>query len=835
MKNMTIVVTGDICLNRIQWVSKPSNPQGLNWQKHNTFKNIFLGGGALLLANLVRLSTNSKVISPSMCDTECELIHSALELGQFPKFGENSAEKVYRVQKFLGFSGPDSADTKLLDVSEDDPQANMVIIDDDNNGFNMHRKFWPLALSQEEHRPIVIYKMNKPAGNSNLWFHLDKFHKERTIVVINSEDMRSQGVNISKSLSWEKTAEDFVWQINHNPNLSFLNGCRHLVVPFGLEGCIYYQNHGESESVLHFIPYEVEGDFSKKYSGEMYGLTSCFVAALARYMVEDPSDPAELDTLSTLINEGIKEGMVAAQNYFIEGFGKSVDPKAFPFPSIFHENNKKIIVKEHVQDVKIPGEKKEDLVWNILDDKSYSSLVEIAYNVVKFGAQKALGHIPIAGFGHLKTVDRMEIESYRSINNLMREYIATENTMRPLSIAVFGTPGSGKSFGVTEVATSIAPGQIVKLTFNLSQFNSTDELVKAFHIARDYSLQGKLPLLIFDEFDSDFRGELGWLKYFLAPMQDGMFREGENEHPIGKAIFVFSGGTSSTFDEFSGESISETEEKNLFNKAFRMSKGFDFISRLRGYVNILGPNPVSEQDSLYVIRRAMMLRSLIIRKAPHLINENRETQIDNGVLRALLKVPRFKHETRSMEAILDMSMVNNAKKWEQSHLPSQEQLKLHVDEESFMRHLMHDAFFSEKIEMLAAHLYGAYMENKEKPISWENISKESRAFYMDLARNIPEALLCIKYDIVSCSEEFEPVILKSGELELLAQYEHTRWLLHKKNRGWKHGETFSREDMIDPYLLSYSLLPKKKKEEIVGFVSKWTGALAKVNYTLCRS
>ena len=48
-----------------------------------------------------------------------------------------------------------------------------------------------------------------------------------------------------------------------------------------------------------------------------------------------------------------------------------------------------------------------------------------------------------------------------------------------------------------------------------------------------------------------------------------------------------------------------------------------------------------------------------------------------------------------MEAILEMSLLTNAKKWEQSYLPSKEQMRLHVDEEEFLRHLMHDTFFSD--------------------------------------------------------------------------------------------------------------------------------------------
>ena len=42
-------------------------------------------------------------------------------------------------------------------------------------------------------------------------------------------------------------------------------------------------------------------------------------------------------------------------------------------------------------------------------------------------------------------------------------------------------------------------------------------------------------------------------------------------------------------------------------------KGPDFVSRLRGYVNIMGPNPPSDDVFACIVRRAMLLRSLIER------------------------------------------------------------------------------------------------------------------------------------------------------------------------------------------------------------------------------
>jgi pantothenate kinase-related protein Tda10 len=57
----------------------------------------------------------------------------------------------------------------------------------------------------------------------------------------------------------------------------------------------------------------------------------------------------------------------------------------------------------------------------------------------------------VGKFKGLRTVDRSEIESYQSIRNLMKEYIAKENPKTPLCMAVFGPPGSGKSFGVNQL------------------------------------------------------------------------------------------------------------------------------------------------------------------------------------------------------------------------------------------------------------------------------------------------------------------------------------------------------------------------------------------------
>lgn len=847
INDFKIVVSGDICINSLYWITDPQNKKGLNWQNNLTMHRVSFPGEALLLAQFITLAIDSCILSPRLQEVAAtelnDFITATAEAELFPVFanGENTG-KVYRVKRFLGFTGPASGITKLLPIANDDANADMVIIDDENNGYHSNAAYWPLALKTPEKKPIVLYKMSNPDQSNNLWRKLKNCHLDKTIVIINSDDLRSKGANISKSLSWERTAQDFEWQINNNPNLSFLAQCRHLIVLFGMEGAIYHKNEEALESRLYFLPYEFEGGSIADSQGKMSGITSCFVAGIARSIVLGTENNEEI---ATSIGEGIREGIAATQRYFIEGLGKNIGEDSFPSSGIFAENENDFIYKEYVQDVAIPScdDTGSDSYWYILKDKSSNNLADIAYSIVKNGVQRALKFIPIAQFGNLKTVDRAEIESYRSLKKLMGEYISTTNTTRPLCIAVFGTPGSGKSFGITEVAASIAPGLIQKLTFDLSQLSSTTELITVFHKVRDICLEGKLPLVFFDEFDSGFEGKLGWLKYFLAPMQDGVFREGDSLHSIGKAIFVFAGGTSSTMNEFCGENL-EDEEYRRFLVDFKNAKGPDFSSRLRGYVDILGPNQTDiHSDQLFIIRRAILLRALVEKKAPHLISDKGGAQIDNGVLRALLKVPRYKHESRSMEAIVEMSLLTNAKKWEQSFLPSTEQLKLHVDEEAFLRHLMHDTFFSEKIESLAIAIHEKDRELNQHDINvdpeglkkWENLTEDYRESVRAQVKRIPDALLTINYEVVSVKETPTFAAFTENELNRLAAYEHTNWYSYQKKAGWKKGVVKNKTAKTDPALVNWNALPQSNKYRVYQMVTIWPEILANANFKIERS
>lgn len=298
------------------------------------------------------------------------------------------------------------------------------------------------------------------------------------------------------------------------------------------------------------------------------------------------------------------------------------------------------------------------------------------------GAAK-LPEIKYFELGKLKTVDRAEVEGLCGLKRLIHGYPAQLAALdgkaeTPLCLAVFGAPGSGKSFGVKQIAANLAAQsdagqgtfQISKriLEFNVSQFTELGDLANAMQDIREERLAGKIPVVIFDEFDASFGGQgFGWLKYFLMPMQDGKFRDEQTDYRTGGCIMVFAGGINHNFAEFTGRQR---------DKEFATAKGPDFISRLRGVLNIPSmTRDDSQRFPLWQIRRAGLLHNYLESKGAKMT--------DLRLLDALLTVGRFHHGARSLEAIIQMCDKNAQGQIDLTSLPRREQLDLHVDANEF--------------------------------------------------------------------------------------------------------------------------------------------------------
>lgn len=234
--------------------------------------------------------------------------------------------------------------------------------------------------------------MSRPLYQGKLWELVRKAHCDRIVVVVSANDLRADGVNISRRLSWERTAKDFVWQIACNSSMIDLANSANLVVRFGIDGAIHYtRRDGRVESRLYYDPPVAEDGFRDDCPGEMLGFTSAFVAALTARIAKEGL---------SAVGEGVRDGLHSSRRLFREGFGKTGFGHNYPGAEIFQPDDG---VETQFADVVIPNptapEPADPQFWCILKDLRGARLEDVAYDIVKEGEAHALKNVPVGKFG----------------------------------------------------------------------------------------------------------------------------------------------------------------------------------------------------------------------------------------------------------------------------------------------------------------------------------------------------------------------------------------------------------------------------------------------------
>jgi hypothetical protein len=779
---------------------------------------------------------------------------------------DTKLKKVWRVQEFLGQTRARtdiSVSDKWEKVVDAPLDPDLIILDDAALGFRDNPEYWPHALLSDNSRPWILLKMARPVADGKLWHHLQRNHANKLVVVITANDLRCHTeVHISRQISWERTAQDVVWELLFNPHVNALTRCAHVVVSFDTAGAVLLSRKADNtiDAVLFFDPNVMEGEWEDQIKGYMTGYITCLTAGIARDLMVNTSEPN--------LPCGIQSGINAMRFLHTVGYGYASSdlkqtPITFPVSDIVAKLAEDICPLAAVS-IKNPAtalsRKATAAVpidsshfWTILKNQAPDSLEDVAQKIVCEGVEHALYGVPIRRFGKLTSVDRREIEALNCISSLVREYCQQPQN-KPLSIAVFGPPGSGKSFAVNQVMNSVRPGEIEVLSFNLSQIDGLEGLHGAFHQIRDKGLSGKIPLVFWDEFDTPLEGRsFGWLRHFLAPMQDGEFQEGQIVHPIGRSIFVFAGGTSYSMDAFG---------VNLDEEELRAVKLPDFISRLKGFLNILGPNPQKsaetqgrDEDPYYIIRRAISLRSIFERNTPQLLRDDRGKRvinIDKGLLRAFLLIPKYRHGVRSMEAIVTTSQLAGKTSFARSSLPTETQLDLYVNGREFYRlmHLMElDKELLEKLaeaahEVFCDHLrskgyrYGPTTSDEKKVhsslVHYTELPEDEKEQNRGNVRDISNKLASIGYAVVPARGNETPSEFQSDEIGRLAEMEHERWMQEKLNTGWKYAKTTDKGKKLHHLLVPWHEVPHEDQEKDYVLVRDIPKILAKAGYTMVK-
>ena len=884
-----ILVTGDLVWdnNLVQNLSLPST-------HHEILDSAVLNrraGGAWYLHDVVSFACNDLVrnmkaeIVASPRKNATKSINQAYQVWSLFEKKKGSKEKVWRIRQFLGCD-TSSADENMTQYLPDEPSSpDVLVLDHLGLGFFGNDTDKLMTWMEKVNPTNIILKissMREPAAALERLLH--KYSKNLTIV-LPARAIRDRGAAISQGLSWDRTIEDTVAEFENGVSSTDLARCHRVVIPFDHEGVGSF-SVGLERFLYH--PREHEGALKTRMPGRIFGTSSIFVSALVRHMLDPGNCPLFVALGRALAasrsnhecggayhsKRGIAFDSDAAHEE-IKGIlnwkpekEKGNEP-AGTFSSSFSHD----ILSDPVLKTQLAC--KSDLLRD-LTGLGYEYVAATALDTVLRGPDEAMQNAPMVRYGNYLTADRQEIERINAIRGFIVSYQTNPKDRKPLSIAVFGPPGSGKSFAIKQLSRELFGSKKSSLEFNLSQFSDLRELHVAFHRVRDASIRGEIPLVFWDEFDSN---DLKWLKEFLAPMQDAEFRDGSVLHPFGKAIFVFAGGTCATFEAFDQSQVTDETKRGTFGT----KKGPDFVSRLRGFVNIKGPNPqgntscfmgdlaqgekglakekpyeeLSEEDPAHLIRRAILLRSIFERSCPHLIDpKTKIASITTAVVRGFLRVEKFLHGARSLEAIVNMSNLMDVHNFGAAELPAADLLNLHVSRD-FMNKIKEGQLEVSMIEILAeachdawmkqnkdnGYIYGAKRDDKSSPkthplmVPYSKLSEQDKEGNRKTARLTHAKLSETGLQVVQAGKPTKGDSVSAftdEERRKLMEIEHDIWMRGHLIKGYIYAKETKEELLLHRDIEQFDSVPVEDQKLDQAIIDSILPALLKTGFLIFR-
>lgn len=771
--------------------------------------------------------------------------------------------QVWRVADALGYGSQESTSdpSRLGSRNPSTPASpDIVVLDDAAIGFR-HKAAssrWPVdpgSVPTNFAPQWVVLKHGAPHGFGELWSLLVAHCAGKLVVIVSADDLRRQGVRLSRGFSWEATVEDLRAELATNPVLAPLGAARHLLVTFRSDAAFWMdRDPAGTRCALVFDPERAEGEWSREApEGGAFGFVSCFTAAIVHALCKATESVPDLLA-------GCNAGLSAIRTLRLLGHGPVEAPTpGLPLASIASEIH---APKHRFANASLPDKTERRGEWMLLDSwQSASPPGTPLYGVASATAIAgvgAIGGFPVARFGKLQTVDRHEIESLRTLRQLIDDYEHAGRQEKPLNLGVFGPPGAGKSFGIKQIAKAVLGKDVPFLTFNLSQFSSSNEINGALHQVRDNALTGATPVVFWDEFDSQ---AYRWLQFLLAPMQDGAFQEGPLTHLIGKSIFIFAGATGSTWQDFGpvnpqtvpAQALSQLgpDRRSEIERQwsdFVLKKGPDFRTRLAGCLNVLGPNPriltdrltgerrVDPADACFPVRRAFFIRGQFELKG------HQRLEMDRGVLRALLHLPEFKGGARSLETLCQHLRHQGKGSPQRAHLPGDPVLTLHVDPPRFWAICERDLEYKQAAEVLAPALHSAWLEdpdNRGKPadMPWNQLPAPLRFSNVLQARRIADNLDLVGLRLTqgtafSADDQSRIGDYLERHIELLAAEEHEGWCQEKRLQGWRYGPVRDNENFVHPALVPYPDLGEKVKEQDRSAIRQYPALIASAGWSI---
>jgi len=515
----------------------------------------------------------------------------------------------------------------------------------------------------------------------------------------NNEDLRGKGIwfssyqDMDKSLhktgTWEDISNLIIDHLKSDSTLwNNSKECWYhfIIVLIAKDGAIVLGPEIDKNGKLLIYRGCQPGSFSRKGFRRVVGGNTVFVSSLVESILGN-YDTIQ-DTIQKKIDNSVRKGLVRIRKIVERGYEDLLESKddtvMTNLPIIDDKDLEGGLNKIRVYEEPPMGN------W-----KTFCS-------IVKGNENEFLGNI-VLKFGDLSTASVKYARRLLSLTSTLEAYI-TKNieNARTFSFAIFGKPGSGKTYVAKNIKEAITGKTIQDIHVIECNMSECDEI--SFNNKRreiqDTILKGKIPFVIWDEFDTFYGGnKAGWLSKFISPMEE-----------VGKRIYVFVGGIFEDQSKF----IDWTKT----DKGIEL-KGPDFHRRLAGHL-LIPPSDIYRNEEKkgvdYSEDEILIDRAITIRKL--LENKTQVKKIENRVFAYLLFIP-LRHGIGSLDKLIENSELSNTDIFKLHHLPHRYVRHMHVkdDDKYKPENLNLDEFtFKDDLSLKVDYIKGY---GKEKIIQFE--------------------------------------------------------------------------------------------------------------------
>ncbi len=659
--------------------------------------------------------------------------------------------------------------------------------------------------------------------------------KSRTLVVVEAEDLRRHGVRLSKGRSWDRSYLDLLAYMADEGTACF-SVADHVLVRFGAEAVVHAcrSPKGATIIVAHHLPGAEEGEAGSPLGpkADIGIFLSRLVLELSRASLPHTAATGGSEwiddhrTTEQRIPFAIRQAMRTVLGALRSGWTDRKGEVGLP-PELF---TCAAVREERIASIDIGDLDSVPSLLHLATHAYPGTLDAWAVNYVRTGETGLLGAAPLVEFGALLLADRGEIEQYRDVRDKVLRYVAKPGD-KPLSIGVFGPPGSGKTFGVEQMKDALGDA-VIWMPKNIGSYRSEAELLNVWQAIRDENLRGHLPFVLLDEFDSMLYGvPYGWFQHYLQPTNEGKFDDGTSEHPLGHGIFVFTGGTCHSYAEFRRKSRGGEPVDRAAEDLARERKMPDMARRLQEHIDVKGISyRPGDANNLHLVRRAIVLRKEFIGKDPK--NRMKPVDIELDLLAALLHLPEYHNGTSSMCKLVGGWKRSRDGRFTKATMPEDSTLENFLDPVKFKALMEQNDHLQDVIEPLARMIHADWRVKqdpagqKEADVPWEELKEHYRDSNRMQAMDMVRKLDAMGYRCVPAQADAPLVSFTDDEVEHMARMEHDRWMKEKMAAGWTYGPDRNNALKIHPLLVPYDRLDEPAKEmdrDPVRRIPEWLG------------